>query len=597
MPSNKRCAKHSAGKALVSGKKSKQASIKNARCVVRPCSPSTSHSLTLTKIDNNGATTVTGRALSAVVQAEATPAVVIKATFKVVVLGPVNIDYEASFGSPAVLDFLDLVRRRHAVKIENDVPLPNSLTIIGATRDAIHSAHKDINGFMHNLRSPMRHQLHMILPLGGRRKKLTLVRNASHPELARCCFEDEADDMKCESIDKMCLAEQISGFRVQFTQFADVLRSVPSNLHMVVQFGRLLSITQDVQCPISSEDVAKQIDAARGKSITDEDAIFEHRIGGAEVFGAMQQQVLRSGDAFYPCSSVLESLLDVEPQRFLVGIMETFRFEIEIGPPGSAPDKRSASLSNLRVFQTIGSEGKAGLTIACPNRDIDWKLETIQELLPGEIPSTIKAFLESVTVVDHKEQDGFPMPVFRPGLSKENRVKQLIGKTAWTVGYKGTRYMLELCLYHKISTSHMGEAPNDQGQVGMSILNSGWEETLKSPATEGGPRDLGANWDRIFRPRNGRGTPESGIESFLKLVDRVLVLWHRANGDATRSVASQPITESAEYAVRTSQPDPLPKSSSVDLVTGHNISGNRISSHLFAVSNNQEEEVDLLIFD
>lgn len=86
------------------------------------------------------------------------------------------------------------------------------------------------------------------------------------------------------------------------------------------------------------------------------------------MFGAMQQQVFQSRDAFYPCSSVLESLLDVEPQRFLVGVMESFRFELEIGPPDSAPDKRSASLSHLRVFQTLGSEGKAGLTIACPNQ-------------------------------------------------------------------------------------------------------------------------------------------------------------------------------------------------------------------------------------
>lgn len=86
------------------------------------------------------------------------------------------------------------------------------------------------------------------------------------------------------------------------------------------------------------------------------------------MFKEMQQQVFRSRDAFYPCSSVLESLLDVKSQRFLVGVMESFRFQLEIGPPGSAPDKRSASLSHLRVFQTLGSEGNAGLSTACPDQ-------------------------------------------------------------------------------------------------------------------------------------------------------------------------------------------------------------------------------------
>lgn len=91
------------------------------------------------------------------------------------------------------------------------------------------------------------------------------------------------------------------------------------------------------------------------------------------MFKEMQQQVFRSRDAFYPCSSVLENILDVKSQRYLIGIMESFRFQLEIGPPGSAPDKRSASLSHLRVFQTLGSKGNAGLSTACPNQYVSYR--------------------------------------------------------------------------------------------------------------------------------------------------------------------------------------------------------------------------------
>ena len=233
--------------------------------------------------------------------------------------------------------------------------------------------------------------------------------------------------------------------------------------------------------------------------------------------------------------------------------------------------------------------------------DIDWKLETVPELAPEEIPSTIKSFLEGVTVVHSKEHGGFPTPIIRSGLSKEYRVKQLFGKTAWTVGCKGTRYMLELSLYHKFSKPRLAEEPLDQALMGVSILNSNWEEALRSPAIAGGLRDLGANWDRLFRPSTGRGAQGDGIDIFLGLVDRVLNLWDRAKGDAVRAAALRPAAENASYTVPSSYPEPpttlkKQQSSPVDLLSGQNTTESHDSDHLAAVSDNQAE-VDLLMFD
>ena len=90
------------------------------------------------------------------------------------------------------------------------------------------------------------------------------------------------------------------------------------------------------------------------------------RIGNITAFRAFQQQICQLKDLFYPLSSVAENIDDVQPQQFLVGVTDSFRFELEIGPPGSAPDGQSAKLFGLRVFQTRGSKGKLELTTACP---------------------------------------------------------------------------------------------------------------------------------------------------------------------------------------------------------------------------------------
>lgn len=233
--------------------------------------------------------------------------------------------------------------------------------------------------------------------------------------------------------------------------------------------------------------------------------------------------------------------------------------------------------------------------------DIDWNLETVPELVPGEIPSTIKSFVEGVTVVYSKERGDFPTPIIRTGLSKEHRVKQLFGKTAWTVGCKGTRYMLELSLYHKFSKSRLAEEPQDQALMGVSILNSDWEEALKSPAIAGGVRDPGGNWGRLFRPNTGSGAHGDGIDPFLELVGRILNLWDRANGDVARVAAPRPAVGNASPTVPPSHPEPpttmkKQQSSPVDLLSGQSTTESHRSYHLAAVSGSQAE-VDLLIFD
>lgn len=241
--------------------------------------------------------------------------------------------------------------------------------------------------------------------------------------------------------------------------------------------------------------------------------------------------------------------------------------------------------------------GGVASKILTPGSKIDWKLETVAELVPEDIPSTIKSFLDSITVVYPKEKDGFPTPIMRVGLCTEYRVKELYGKTAWTVGCKGSRYMLELSLCEKLPKPHLADQ-QDQAQVGLTILNSTWEEALKTPAIKGGPRDLGTNWDRLFNPSNTtRGTHGDGIDVFLKLVGHVLTLWDRAHVEASQLMSSRRVTESELPVASPSRPELSQQSGPVDLLSGEDAAyGHNKSNSLFVVSDNQSEE-DLIIFD
>lgn len=303
MPSAKKTAKHSAGKAPISGKKAKQITTKAARIAFSPAAPSAPDSLALAKIEVN-ATTAKERHAAAPVAAVSTGLPVVAASklafkvsglvpalvsddvqsvqaltfiLQVVLLGPVGSNAGVSFDCPAILDLLDLVRQRHAVKIENGVPFPNSLTINGISPYTVRFAHDDINGFMHNLRLPDQHQLFMVQPSDDQHKKIVLIRDVSNPELARSSFKDGIGGMKSESVDKKWLTQQTSAFRVQFAKFANILRSVTSSLYMQVHLGRLLLCVQEDQGPVTLGGAAAQLDLAIAKSTAQGSIVFDRR--------------------------------------------------------------------------------------------------------------------------------------------------------------------------------------------------------------------------------------------------------------------------------------------------------------------------------
>ncbi|CAK7202398.1 hypothetical protein SEUCBS139899_005121 [Sporothrix eucalyptigena] len=171
--------------------------------------------------------------------------------------------------------------------------------------------------------------------------------------------------VKIESVDDKILLQHAAAFRKQFGKLSNTICTAPCNLHMQVHLGKLLIPTQDGPSLLNAGGGAAQLDSALASSTIEDNIVFDRRIGNLAAFRAFQRQIFRSEGTFYPLSSVAENLKDVQPQQFLVGVMEGLRFELEIGPPFSAPDGRSAKLSDLRVFQTMGTEYKVGLTTAC----------------------------------------------------------------------------------------------------------------------------------------------------------------------------------------------------------------------------------------
>ena len=89
--------------------------------------------------------------------------------------------------------------------------------------------------------------------------------------------------------------------------------------------------------------------------------------------------------------------------------------------------------------------------------------------------------------------------------------------------------MLELNLYHKFSKSCPGFVSQDQAMTGLSIWSGAWEEILKPPKSPGSPRDLGADWNGLFRPRTGSVRDADGVITFLKLVQQVSHLWDKVS--------------------------------------------------------------------
>lgn len=196
---------------------------------------------------------------------------------KVTLLGPVNDNSETPFGNPAILDLLDLVRQRHGVSIEFGSPFLNNLNISGSSSSIVRAAHDDVNGFIHRLRSSDQHELFMVQPTDDRYKRIALSRDTSRAGLARYFFEDEPGGTGSKNRDEGWLAQYTSTFRVQFAQFASVLTSVPSNLHMEVQFGRLLSHVPGEQNPAMSGGVTARLGQAIAKSSSDGNIVFDRR--------------------------------------------------------------------------------------------------------------------------------------------------------------------------------------------------------------------------------------------------------------------------------------------------------------------------------
>lgn len=196
---------------------------------------------------------------------------------KVTLLGPVNDNPETPFGNPAILDLLGLVRQRHGVRIEVGSPFLNSLNISGSSPSIVRAAHDDVTGFIHRLRSSGQHELFMVQPTDDRHKQIALSRDISRPGLARSFFAGASSGTGSKNRDEKWLAQHTSAFRVQLAQLASNLTSVPENLHMEVQFGRLLSHVPGEQDPATPEGATAWLSQAITKSPADGNIVFDRR--------------------------------------------------------------------------------------------------------------------------------------------------------------------------------------------------------------------------------------------------------------------------------------------------------------------------------
>lgn len=93
---------------------------------------------------------------------------------------------------------------------------------------------------------------------------------------------------------------------------------------------------------------------------------FVDRIGSGKLFDICKEKAIASKDYFFPCSSIAESLKDVQPSKFLVIITGAFHIELEISPPKI--NSQTARLSRSLVFQLVGADGRVDLTAACPSQ-------------------------------------------------------------------------------------------------------------------------------------------------------------------------------------------------------------------------------------
>lgn len=161
-------------------------------------------------------------------------------------------------------------------------------------------------------------------------------------------------------------------------------------------------------------------------------------------------------------------------------------------------------------------KGLSRLT-AC-GRHLDWNMRFLQELGLADVSPRIRALADNIVVKYPTEDDDFAAPSICQNLVLSNRVKRVVGKKSWTVGCKGTRYMLELALCREWPLS--SDKNTHEWSTGISVHCDDWDEALDQKPGSVKPRDLGQNFSALFAPAETR----DGIIDFLSVVEGISVL-------------------------------------------------------------------------
>lgn len=213
------------------------------------------------------------------------------------------------------------------------------------------------------------------------------------------------------------------------------------------------------------------------------------------------------------------------------------------------------------------------------------------EIKPEDVPSTVADMMENISVTYPKCDDDFPVPDIPVEMFKMHRIKRVYGKTSWTVGCRGSRYLLELCRFHRFP--RMGRSESYSVSTGISISSASWTDAFKAPPARGKCRDLDASWSQVFRPRRNR----DGITDFLNFMQSMLILWGEVFASAAAVVApeAQQPNESLFKPDPDSQ-DPAEEASSVQRASpAQTVKSTQVPCHGQDVL--QESEEDLISFD
>ncbi|EPE04700.1 hypothetical protein F503_06249 [Ophiostoma piceae UAMH 11346] len=429
-----------------------------------------------------------------------------KPSIKLLVVGHTVGRRWKAFDSPVVMDLLDLVQQRHGVEIESGVPFANTLTVIGSSCHSLRSALKDISVIKHRAGLRVQKQLFMVQATAEQQKEVSLAAKIDNPGWARftCAAASEHG----------LLGPIVADFSTKLAELTPVIRAAPSNISLQIHLGRLVTSVEEKPGSSNAQPAVRMRGIVNGTN-TNNAVVFDRTIGDGKFFDVCRRNATRSTDHFFPTSSIAESLDDIRLVKSLIIITAAFRVELKISPPrASSPVAR---LSCSRVFQLAGAEGRADLTVACPDQWLDWRLETFPEIKLEDIPRTVKDMMESISVTYPKLDEDFPIPAIPAPMFTTHRIKQVYGKTSWTVGCRGSRYLLELCRFHKFPRAGRVEGCNVS--TGITISNASWEDALKAPVASGVCRDLDASWSQVFPPRRKR----DGVTDLIKNMQSILL--------------------------------------------------------------------------